>query len=254
MISTCSLQSGSNGNCFYVETRDVQLLFDAGISAKQAYQRLSVHDRDIANVKALLISHDHSDHSRHAGVFHRRIAAPLYISHGSWQACKSKLGAVREVKPFDAGGELRFGRTLVQTIPTAHDGKDGVAFVISSEGKKLGIFTDLGHRFAGIENWLADLDGLYLESNYDPDMLANGPYPYWLKQRIIGNGGHLSNHQAADLVRDSCKKLKRLILAHLSEHNNCPTLASKIARDILGPDLNISLAPRKSASDMFVID
>ncbi|MCF7957160.1 MAG: MBL fold metallo-hydrolase [Phycisphaerae bacterium] len=253
MISTCALQSGSSGNCFYVETRDVQLLFDAGISAKQAYQRLSLHGRDIANIKALLISHDHSDHSRHAGIFHRRTAAPLYMTHGSWKSCKAKQGAVRDVNLFDAGSVLQFGQTVVQTVPTAHDGKEGVAFVISSEGKKLGIFTDLGHRFDGIEQWLTELDGLYLESNYDPEMLAKGAYPPWLKKRITGDGGHLSNRQAADLVLDSCKKLQRLILSHLSEHNNSPNLASQVARDVLGPDLNISMAPRKSASEMFII-
>jgi phosphoribosyl 1,2-cyclic phosphodiesterase len=253
MISTCSLQSGSTGNCIYVETSDAKLLFDAGISAKQARQRLAMHDRCINSVQALLITHNHSDHSRHAGVLHRQISAPIYMTNGSWTACKTKLGVVREFRTFGGGDQLQFGETTVQSILTPHDGKEGVAFVISCQGKKLGIFTDLGHRFDGIEKWLSDLDMLYLESNYDPEMLEDGPYPLWLKRRIIGDGGHLSNLEAAELVRDSAPRLQRLILSHLSEHNNCPELACRLARDVLGDDFPISLAPRSRHSDMFIV-
>ncbi|MCK4627759.1 MAG: MBL fold metallo-hydrolase, partial [Sedimentisphaerales bacterium] len=128
MIFTCSLQSGSNGNSFYVETNDVRLLFDAGISARSSKQRLAEHERDIRDVEAVIISHNHSDHIKHAGVLHRRFSLPLYMTPGAWHASRGKLGIVNDVRLFEAGDCLQFGSTTVQTVPTAHDGIDGVAF------------------------------------------------------------------------------------------------------------------------------
>jgi len=250
---TCSLQSGSNGNSIYVETPDVRLLFDAGISGKIAQQRLNQHGRDLHQVDALLISHNHSDHISSAGVFQRRCSFPLYITPRTWQSCRARLAPVTDLCHFHSGEKLEFGTTTVETIPTAHDGTDGCAFVIIHNGKKLGIFTDLGHCFDGIEDCIAQLDALYLESNYDPEMLANGPYPPWLKNRIIGPGGHLSNFEAADLVRQAGKNLQLLILSHLSEHNNHPDLALATARQYLPADLPIAIAPRTSASEMFTL-
>jgi len=250
---TCSLQSGSNGNSFYVETDDVRLLFDAGISARSSEQRLAEHDRDIRDVEAVIISHNHSDHIKHAGVLHRRFSLPLYMTPGVWRASRGKLGAVNDVRLFDAGDCLRFGSTTVETVPTAHDGIDGVAFIISSENKKLGIFTDLGHRFEGIEKWITELDALYLESNYDDEMLDNGSYPHWLKNRIRGDGGHLSNTEAAQLVDDSAQGLQLLILSHLSEHNNSPETALATARDILGEAFPIAMTQRSQVSEMFTV-
>lgn len=139
-------------------------------------------------------------------------------------------------------------------MPTPHDAIDSVAFVITHQQKRLGIFTDLGHRFAGIENWIENLDGLYLESNYDPDMLARGGYPRWLKQRIAGSAGHLSNQEAAQLARDSGKRLKFLALAHLSENNNHPELALAVARKILPRNLYVKPIRRTVAGEMFVLE
>ena len=253
-ICTCALQSGSNGNSIYVETPDARLLFDAGISGRKGQQRLSVHGRDIHTVDALIISHDHSDHLCGAGVFQRKFSLPLYITEGAYGAKQGRLGQLGDVRHFTGGDELCFGETVVETVPTAHDGIGGVAFVIGHGDKRLGIFTDLGHRFVGIEGWFADLDGVYIESNYDPAMLAGGPYPQWLKQRITGDGGHLSNGEAADLVRDSSGgRLRLAILAHLSEHNNRPDLALETAREIVPKRMGLALASRSSVSEMFEI-
>jgi len=253
MISTCSLQSGSNGNCIYVETNDARLLFDAGISSLSAQRRLAQYERNIREVDAVIISHNHSDHLRHAGVFHRKFSMPVYITNGAWQAGRSMLGIVKETCFFEPGQILQFGETTVETVPTPHDGVECVAFVITSQNTSLGIFTDLGHCFEGIDKWLSKLDGLYLESNYDPEMLSNGPYPVWLKQRIQGLGGHISNGEAAQLVSESASGLKLLILSHLSEHNNRPELALATAREILGSSMPIALAERTGASEMFTI-
>lgn len=251
MIETCSLQSGSNGNSFYVETEDVKLVIDAGISARQAQTRLAQHGKDIRAIDAVLISHNHSDHVKSAGVFSRRFGAPVYATSGTWKACKNKMGAVGTVRLFEPGDRLDFGGTSVSTVPTPHDGKDGVAFVIDSRDRKLGVFTDLGHCFNGLDEQLAGLDGVYLESNFDPGMLEEGPYPLWLKSRIRGAGGHISNGEAAQLIKDCAKKLKLLILSHLSEHNNRPDLAMLTARDILGRDFPIALASREGVSNLY---
>jgi phosphoribosyl 1,2-cyclic phosphodiesterase len=253
MISTCSLQSGSNGNCFYVETADTKLLFDAGVSGRAAQLRLAQHGRDIREVDALIISHNHSDHVRHAGVYQRKFSIPLYITPGAWQASRGMLGQVPDIRFFEPGQFLQFDTTVVESVPTPHDGVDCVAFVISCAGKKLGIFTDLGHRFEGLDRWITELDALYLESNYDPDMLDRGDYPFWLKRRIRGAGGHLSNGEAAQLVNETASSLQLLILSHLSEHNNHPELALATARDILGMNFPVTLAGRSEVSEMFTI-
>jgi len=250
-LLTFSLQSGSNGNSIYVETSEVRLLFDAGISGRATEERLAAHGRDIRAVDALILSHNHRDHVCGAGVLQRRFSLPIFITPRSYRACREDLGTCGDIRYFDPGQTLDFGRIAVQTVPTAHDGKDGVAFIISEKGRKLGIFTDLGHRFAGIETWISTLDGMYLESNYDPDMLAEGMYPSWLKRRIRGQGGHLSNLEAAELVRDTTAQLQFLILSHLSENNNEPELALATARKFLGESFPLALAPRDRVGEIF---
>jgi len=248
-----ALQSGSNGNCFYVETSDARLLFDAGISGKTAQQRMALHQRDINLVDALIISHNHMDHVRGAGVFHRKFSLPVYITPNAWKVCQPACGPIENLHFIQPGSTLTFGSTVVHTICTPHDAKDSLAFIIEDNHKKLGIFTDLGHRFDGLDTAIEKLDGLYLESNYDPEMLAHGDYPPWLKKRISGNSGHLSNQEAAQLVRDTNDRLQFLVLSHLSQNNNLPELALATARKSLPDQLNISLAPRTAAGKLHTL-
>ncbi len=250
---TCSLQSGSCGNCIYVETADAQLLFDAGISGRTAQERLAQFDRDIRDVDALFISHNHSDHVNSAGVYSRKFSLPVYITSGSWRLARKRLGTIKSLQLFSPGQTLTINQTKIVTVPTAHDGVEGVAFIIQRDGKSLGIFTDLGHRFEGLDNWIAELDALYLESNYDPDLLDQGDYPPWLKKRVTGSAGHLSNFEAAQLVKDCADNLQFLVLSHLSENNNVPELALTTARQVLGSEMNIALAHRNQPSEMFVV-
>ena len=252
MIS-CTLQSGSNGNCFYVETSDARLLFDAGISGKAAQQRMAQHQRDIKQVDALIISHNHMDHVSGAGVFHRKFNLPVYMTANAWKICQSACGPIGDLHLIQPGATLTFGSTVVHTICTPHDAKDSLAFIIEDKHKKLGIFTDLGHRFDGLDTAIEKLDGLYLESNYDPEMLAGGEYPPWLKKRIAGDHGHLSNHQAAQLVRETNDQLQFLVLSHLSQNNNHPDLALATAKEILPHQPNISLASRTNAGKLHIL-
>ena len=242
-----SLQSGSNGNCIYVEACGVKLLFDAGINGVQAERRLSMHGRDIREVDGVIISHDHADHARYAGVYQRKYGVPLFITPKTFDAAEKRhsLGRLRDVCSFQSDGTLRFGGVEVRAIPTPHDGADGAAFVVEAQGKRLGILTDLGHVFNGLERLVATLDAVFLESNYDPGMLNAGSYPAFLKRRIAGPAGHISNSDAAELLRAcGCDRLKWACLAHLSEENNSHSVALKTHRSIIGADLDLHVAGR----------
>ncbi len=253
---TFSLQSGSNGNAIFVEANGVRLLFDAGISGVKAEQRLKSQGRDIRDVDALILSHDHSDHVRCAGIYQRKYGLPIYITRKTLQAAQRwrDLGTLTDLRYFRSGETLTFGSVSVHTLPTAHDAVDGVAFVVECEGKKLGILTDLGHCFFGLAGIVASVDAAYLECNYDPTMLALGSYPPHLKARIRGPGGHLSNEDSASILR-TCKKNRPnwIAVSHLSEENNEPELAMQTQRAAVGRDYPVYLAPRHNESEILSV-
>ena len=250
-----SLQSGSSGNSIYVEADCIRLLFDAGICGIRAESRLAEHGRDIRRIDALILSHDHSDHIRFAGVYQRKYGLPIYVTPATLQAghARHKLGHLSDIRYFRAGDKLRFGNVFVQTIRTMHDGADGSAFSVSYDGKRLGILTDLGHVFGELRKVVSSLDAVFLESNYDPEMLARGPYPAFLKRRIHGPGGHLSNVEAAELLGTHGGRLKWACLAHLSEQNNRPDIAIKTHRKIARPSYPLHVAGRHSTTAPFVV-
>jgi phosphoribosyl 1,2-cyclic phosphodiesterase len=250
-----SLQSGSNGNCVYVEADGVKLLFDAGISGVQVKERLAQHSRDVAAVDAVLISHDHVDHSRSMGILNRKFRLPIYATAETYRAAnRYRLGEIDDLRHFRSGETLRFGNVVVETIPTPHDAEDGVVFVVDDGERRLGILTDLGHVFNGLGDVIASLDAVLLESNFDPEMLANGPYPAWLKQRVAGPAGHISNIEAAELLLASAsKRMKWACLGHLSHDNNTPKLALVTHRKILGDRLPVCVATRYEASGVMEV-
>ncbi len=245
-----SLQSGSNGNSIYVEAGGVRLLFDAGIPGVTAMTRLDGYGRDIRQVDALIISHDHSDHIRYAGVYQRKYGLPLHLTPKTLAAAVPTLGRLEDVRAFITGSVLQFGPVSVRTVPTSHDGADGSAFVVSYEGRRLGILTDLGHPFEGLGGLISSLDGVFIESNFDPRMLQSGPYPAFLKKRILGPGGHISNLEAAELIKEYGGRLKWACLAHLSEHNNHPEIALKTHRAVYS-GLPLYAASRQTTSRIF---
>jgi len=255
-MQVISLQSGSNGNCVYVEAGGKKLLFDAGISGSCAEERLAVHGRDIRAVDALIISHNHSDHISSAGVFQRKFGIPLYVTPRCLSAAQTRcsLGKLKEVHHFRSGSSIRIGGLTIHTIPTPHDGEDGVVFVIDDGLHRLGILTDLGHVFQDLGRTIASLDAVLLESNYDPEMLANGSYPRFLKTRIKGPGGHISNREAAELLAGAAGgRLRWACLAHLSEENNSPELALRTHRELLGETVTLRVASRYGVSEIFTV-
>ena len=165
-----------------------------------------------------------------------------------------QLGDLSEVPPFTAESTLDFGSVQVETIPTPHDGVGAVAFVVDDGRNRLGILTDLGHRFIRLLEVIGTLDAVLLESNYDPAMLAGGPSPAFLKQRIAGSGGHLSNLEAATLLGSVAKdQLRWACLGHLSEQNNTPELALRTHRRVLGTAFPLVVANRYHAGDVLEV-
>lgn len=256
VVQTFSLQSGSNGNAIYVEADGVRLLFDAGITGKTAEQRMAAHGRDIREVDALVISHDHADHVRCAGIYQRKFGLPIYITRPTHAAARRwcNLGKLTDVRYFASGDRLTFGDVIVHTVRTAHDAADGVAFVVECGQRRLGILTDLGHPFPGMESLLASVDAAYLECNYDPEMLAAGPYPAYLQARIRGQGGHLSNDESAALLGACGRRRPRWVaVAHLSEQNNLPELAITAQYRRVGRDYPVYHASRDMVSELFSV-
>ncbi|NQU75540.1 MAG: MBL fold metallo-hydrolase [Planctomycetes bacterium] len=253
-MQTFSCQSGSNGNCIFVQAGRTRLLIDAGISGRAVQQRLTGCGQDARQVDAILLSHNHNDHVCSAGVCQRRFGMPIYITPGTLAACEDRLGNLHDVRRFQPGESFEVGEAVVHTIPTPHDGADGVCFVIEHNAKRLGILTDLGFVFPQLQQAFPQLDAVYLESNYDPEMLREGPYPAAVQQRIRGNGGHLANAEAGKLLRDCTdSRLQWAALAHLSEHNNTPDLAVRTVRRGLRRPITIHLAGRWQASAVFEI-
>lgn len=251
-----SLQSGSSGNCIYVESQGARLLFDAGLSAAQTEQRLAQYQRTARQADALFISHDHSDHVRCAGIYSRKFEVPLYVTEPTHAASWRVLPADSKVdlRHFRSGETVRVGQVAVTTIQTPHDAADGVVFLVDDGRHRLGICTDFGHVFADLKNLVGSVDALFLESNYDEKMLADGPYPRRLKERISGPRGHISNREAAELVaQHASDRLQWLCLAHLSDQNNSPDKALAAHRDALGKVLPIQVTSRYRATEVMEI-
>jgi len=248
------LQSGSTGNCIYVKSQDHAFLFDAGISAKSAGERLASVGKNILEVDALFITHEHSDHIQCTSVFAKKYHLPIYMTHKTYAKAKKRfrLEGLPELVFFNAGDSLNFGTTVVTSIPTPHDATDGCVYTVKDERFKVGIFTDLGHVFPELESVMPSLDGLYIESNYDPTMLREGSYPESLKRRISGPGGHISNKDSAKLIADhASERLQWVCIGHLSEENNTPDKALEAHRHKLGCFLPIGIASRYGHGPIF---
>lgn len=231
-LTYCVLASGSRGNAVYVAAGSTALLIDCGLSAKELLRRLEGSGLAAASLKAILITHEHRDHMAGVRVLAGRLRLPVLATRATWAAC-GDMQATRH-QPFAAGEAFGLGGLDIQPFSTPHDAADPVGLVITAGAARLGLCTDLGQALGLIERRLLGCQGLILESNHDPDLLAQGPYPPWLKQRVRSRHGHLSNQQGAELL---CKvhhpELGQVTLAHLSQTNNRPELAAQAAGQAL---------------------
>jgi len=221
MIEACSLSSGSNGNSYFVRCGEDIFLVDAGICTRSIESRLRSIGYDLSQIKAVLISHEHSDHVRGLEVLSKRVQ--VYMTRKTAESLPFK---VRNLNIFIRDKRIMLGRTSIIPFSKYHDAVEPCSFAFCHDNKKISIMTDIGTICDNVKSHVNDSDILFLESNYDEKMLKEGNYPHFLKQRIMGKDGHLSNYNAASLVLEhASSKLKHVMLSHLSENNNRPELA-----------------------------
>jgi phosphoribosyl 1,2-cyclic phosphodiesterase len=230
------LGSGSAGNAVLVCAEDTRILVDAGFSARALAERLESLGVDPDSLSAIVVTHDHRDHTRGMGVFARRHGTPLYMTGPTRAMCTDLLTGDDRVVEYSAGRPFAVNELRVEPFLTVHDAADpvGVAIVDESAGHRLGIATDLGRPTAQIVHALSRCDLLVLEANHDELMLHTGPYPVAVKRRIASSHGHLSNQAAARLALDLLHpRLAGVVLAHLSGECNRPVLAERVVGDAL---------------------
>jgi phosphoribosyl 1,2-cyclic phosphodiesterase len=235
MFQTSVLASGSKGNAILVRSRDTSIIVDAGISMKRIYAALDALKVATESIKAVILSHEHSDHTRGAGALSRKLKIPVLVTPDTYAYCSHKLGALHErLIYFETGAAFEIGDILVHPFSSSHDAIDSSNFCFEHDDKKLGLAIDLGYPSRLTIHKLSGAHTLILESNHDYAMLMEGPYDWALKMRVKSDIGHLSNDQAVGLLSQILHPgLKTIILAHLSETNNHPNLANKLMQDYL---------------------
>ena len=230
------LGSGSRGNAILVECEGTRVLVDAGFSGRDLEGRLAQAGVDPASLDAILITHDHGDHTRGMGVLARRWKIPLHLTPLTRNVCRDLLDGTEDVRDYTSAHEVQIGGLTVTPFLTVHDAVDPVAVTVTETetGEKLGIATDLGRATAPVRHALQACHMLVLESNHDEILLRESPYPWSVKARIGGSHGHLSNRAAAELVRELYhEELCAVVLAHLSEQANHPSLAHDVVGEAL---------------------
>lgn len=251
MLSISSLNSGSNGNCYYIGNDKEAILVDAGISCREIERRMNRLGLEMQKVKALFVSHEHWDHIKGIPVLAHKYKLPVYIT--SPTQLNGNL-VLSDAKPFVAFEPIAIGNLVVTAFPKLHDACDPYSFVIACNGVKVGVFTDIGSPCQHLVNHFKQCHAAFLEANYDEDMLHNGRYPYYLKKRISGGQGHLSNRQALELFSTHRPGfMSHLLLSHLSKENNCPDLVRELFMQHAGKT-EIVIASRFAETPLYTID
>ncbi|MGZ3951290.1 MAG: MBL fold metallo-hydrolase [Flavisolibacter sp.] len=223
-----SLNSGSNGNCYYVGNDREAVLVDVGISCREVEKRMKRLNLSMQRVKAVFISHEHSDHIRGLHSLVKKYSLPVYITSTTLKF--GRLYFQRDTtRSFTAHESIAIGDLRITPFPKLHDASDPYSFTISCNGVNVGVFTDIGLPCENVINHFKQCHAAFLEANYDEEMLNKGNYPYHLKQRIRGERGHLSNRQALELFkRHRPSYMTHLLLSHLSQNNNSPELVEDL--------------------------
>lgn len=216
----CAIASGSNGNCYFVGNEKDAVLVDVGINTKHVELRMARLGISPESINAIFITHEHTDHVRGLSVFCKRYQIPVYLTEGTYKGTKLQLPSDL-VNIINADEMISIGSLQVQAIPKCHDAKEPCSFMVSNGLVNIAVLTDLGRGCANVKYAIHQSDVLFLEANYDEDMLRNGRYSYFLKNRISSGWGHISNKEALELlIENRSSRLKHLILTHLSGQNN----------------------------------
>lgn len=229
-----SLNSGSNGNCYYVGNDREAILVDAGLSCRETERRMRHCGLEPEKVKAVFISHEHGDHIRGLEVLARKYQLPVYITPGTLAHSGLKLPGA-QVHTFTAPEPVTIGGLRITAFAKHHDAADPYSFIVEGNQVCIGVFTDLGQVCAALRHHFQKCHAAFLEANYDKDMLERGAYPFHLKRRITGGKGHLSNAEALELFRAHRPQfMSHLLLSHLSKDNNDPGLVLELFRPHAG--------------------
>ena len=252
-LYTASLNSGSNGNCYYIGNEKEAVLVDVGISCRETERRMRRLALSMKKVKAIFVTHEHSDHINGVPMLSKKYQLPVYITPLtlSNSSARIKKELVREFKPNEA---IAIGSLTIIAHPKFHDAVDPHNFIVTDGSVRIGVFTDIGHVCANVVDQFKGCHAAFLESNYDDKMLDEGGYPLHLKNRIRNGKGHLSNVQAAQLFMDhapSC--MSHLFLSHLSRHNNKPEIAQSLFKQIAN-GTEIVIASRYVETELYAIE
>ena len=246
-----SLNSGSNGNCYYIGNATEAVLIDAGLSCRETEKRMRQLNLPMENVKAIFISHEHTDHIKGLPGLVAKFALPYYITAGTFK----RSGMVIRQAPvgFTAFEPISIGNISVTAFPKYHDAADAHSFILSHMGVTVGVFTDIGKPCERVTHYFSQCHAAFLEANYDETMLENGSYPIHLKNRIRGGNGHLSNRQALEIfITHKPAFMTHLLLAHLSKENNHPQLVEDLFNEH-AKDTRVMVASRYEPSAVLSI-
>ena len=254
-LRICLLGSGSSGNAALVATGKVRLLIDAGFSFREITKRLAAIGEDVRKLDAVLISHEHSDHISGLPQLAKKVRCPIYLTPVTADTflCKDPAPLVQH---FRAGQTIAIGDIEIDTFTIPHDAADPVAFCVRHNGVKAGFVTDLGYLPDSVKYQIRGCHFLALESNHDLDMLKVGPYPWFVKQRVMSRVGHLSNKAVSEFLADGYDRASRVVvLAHLSDSNNHPEVARMFAGEALqrsgACDTRLLVAKQDEPSEVF---
>jgi phosphoribosyl 1,2-cyclic phosphodiesterase len=262
MLNFCSLYSGSSGNCLFVESQKTKILVDCGTSGKKVIDGLQSIDKNIEDIDAILVTHEHSDHIQSLGMISKKYNIPVYANLETWQAMSVQADKINleNKKIFENGNNFEIGNLLIHPFSTPHDAANPCGFNIFSENKKISIATDLGHMDDIMLENLKGSSFVLLEANYDPEILKVSRYPFALKQRISGPHGHLSNLASGKTIAKLMDyDLKEVMLGHLSKENNFPELAYQtVAEELMSQNkdmgsIALSVASRINPSKIINI-
>jgi phosphoribosyl 1,2-cyclic phosphodiesterase len=246
-----SLNSGSNGNCYYVGTKTDAVLIDVGLSCRETEKRMKQLGLNMKTVKAIFVSHEHGDHIKGVSTLANKYSLPVYITP---QTAKHGPRLISHLsKPFTAKEIITVGDLQITPFVKWHDATDPHSFLIHSNGITVGVLTDIGTVCQEVIHHFKQCHAVFLEANYDEAMLENGKYPIHLKNRIRGGQGHLSNKEALDLfINHRSPSLSHLLLSHLSKENNSPEMAAALFQQC-ADNIKITVASRYASTEVFTI-
>lgn len=261
------LGSGSSGNSTYVETDQCKILIDAGLSGKQTEERLNSLGKTLQDLDAIFISHEHSDHTKGVGVLARRYGALVYANSDTWKEMDKKYAYKKTTIPheqrmiLDPGEQMTLGDMDIISFPVSHDSINNQFYTFRIHNKQFTMMTDLGYVSERIQEAMKNSDAYLMESNYDVDMLRYGKDPWFLKQRVLSDVGHLSNEDAAEALANMIgDKTKAIYLGHISKRNNFKRLALETHTEILqkegfdiGGKIKLEATDAKKPTDLLIL-